>query len=198
MLIQAGDPRDFLPVERLRREIIGDAANTGEDAQFADHLRSAASEIAVVGGSVLDAVREYPVGPIYDDRETVRINRLWVRSLSGVQWLREDTGEPGGQVAVAGLAPEIDRGGISIPAPEGGWPGTRLRVTLSEGLDPGDTVLGLVRETAILLVRGYMDGAMKRGGMSSVEVMLRRIRRAAFLPTVTAKDDLRGDDFRGA
>lgn len=196
MLIRAGDPRDLLPVERLRREILGTEDDPSQDAQLLDHLRAAADEVSArLGARVLDGDREFRATRLAPT-EVVRLNARWVRALAGIQWIDPATHQSGGQVGVGGLVSRRDRAGISIHPPSAeGWPSDRLAVTLSLGLDLADEGLALVRQVCVLYARAYFEGYRERRPTNAMRDMLSTIRREAWAPGVTADSDLREDDF---
>ena len=182
-----GDPRDFLPLVRLRREILGDASVATEDDQFSDHVESAASAISAdLGADVEDRTLSERMVCVART-ETLRINRRWVRSVDSI------SGEASG--AVAGYTVRADRRGVSIEPPPEGWLDETLTVELSVGLDTTDRDLGLVRQAAVVQIRAWMDGYREQKPTAAAQRILDRIRIGAYLPERTKDDGLRDDDF---
>ena len=182
-----GDPRDFLPLARLRREILGDASISTEDDQFSDHVESAVSSIsAELGADVADRTLNALMLCV-DRTETLRINRRWIRSVDSI------SGKASG--AVAGYTVRADRGGVSIEAPPEGWPDETLTVEATVGLDTTDRDFGLVRQAAVVQIRAWMDGYREQKPTAAAKRILDSIRTGAYRPERTKDAGLRDDDF---
>ena len=210
MVIQAGDPRDLLPIEMFRQDIFGvlGGIDTSQDARLEAALRRAVGTVEDdLGAKVLDDTNEYRI-TLRGEDETVSIAERWHRSVDSVRYREpdEDRSQPPSQsLTVASIPQYYGEERLTLWAPgsrenaPGRWPeGVRtLYVTTSSGLDLTDSDLGDVRRWLILLVRFDLNMQMEEKPTNAIKAVRKKLMRAGWRPKVSGGEPLRDDDFSG-